>query len=218
MLSLCLCHVATIASQFRFSVFHFLAKLSKICEILLLCEKKRMKLSLLYRSVNTSSRRKGNLMALTTVYQFELWLKVRDIPSKLPLPKQGPWNLVWVKQSFELSEVELTEFHCTYFINPLRSKWCRGVISLRSLLFWHSQPLRPNITKTFYIILYVEGLIHFYQLTSLCYSVELVAPTLVAASTPVLTHQVLDLLATVHTEASRLRASSWGKCLPNIRW
>jgi len=31
------------------------------------------------------------------------------MPSKLSLPMQGPWNLVWVKQVFELSEV-----HCTF--------------------------------------------------------------------------------------------------------
>ena len=34
------------------------------------------------------------------------------MPTQLSLPRQGPWNLVWVKQVFELSEVELTEFHC----------------------------------------------------------------------------------------------------------
>jgi len=38
--------------------------------------------------------------------------KVRDMPNKLSLPRQGPWNLVWVKQVSELSEVELTEFYC----------------------------------------------------------------------------------------------------------
>ena len=72
MLSLCISHVATVANQFRSSVFHFLARLSKICEIFFSCEKKTMKLSLLHKNVNTSSHRKGNLMALTTVYQFEL--------------------------------------------------------------------------------------------------------------------------------------------------
>ena len=74
-----------------------------------------MKLSLLHKSVNISSHRKGNLMALTTVDQFEFWLKVRDKPNKLSLPWQGPWNLVWVKQVFELSEVELSEFHYNAF-------------------------------------------------------------------------------------------------------
>jgi len=62
----------------------------------------------IHKNVNTSSHRKGNLVALTTVYQFDLWLKVRDMPSKLSLPRQGPWSLVWVKQVFELTEVELT--------------------------------------------------------------------------------------------------------------
>jgi len=33
MLSLCISHVATVTSSFRSSVFHFLTKLSKICEI-----------------------------------------------------------------------------------------------------------------------------------------------------------------------------------------
>ena len=28
------------------------------------------------------------------------------------ISRQGPWNLVWIKQVYELSEVELTEFHC----------------------------------------------------------------------------------------------------------
>ena len=40
MLSLCISHVVTIASPFRSNVFHFLAKLSKICEIFCSCEKK----------------------------------------------------------------------------------------------------------------------------------------------------------------------------------
>ena len=117
MLPLCFSHVATVASPFCSSVFYFLAKLSKICEIFFSCEKK-MKLSLLHKNVNTSSHIKGNLMALTVFrtnrsFQFELWLNVRDMPSKLSLPRQGPWNLVWVKQVFKLSEVELTKFHCT---------------------------------------------------------------------------------------------------------
>ena len=103
MLSLCISHVAIVMSPFRFSVFHSLAKLSKMCDIFL-CEK----------NVNISSHRKGNLIALTTVYQFDLWLNLRDIPSKLSLPRPGPWNLVWVKQVFELSEVELSEFHFTW--------------------------------------------------------------------------------------------------------
>jgi len=90
MLSLCFSHVATIASPFRSSVFHFLAKLSKICEIFFSHEKKTMKLSLLHKNVNTCIHRKGNLMALTMVYQFELGLKVEDKPSKLSLPRQGP--------------------------------------------------------------------------------------------------------------------------------
>jgi len=65
MLSLCFNHVATIVSPFRSSVFHFLAKLSKICEIFFSCEKKIMKLSLLHKNVNISSHIKGNLVALT---------------------------------------------------------------------------------------------------------------------------------------------------------
>ena len=123
MLSLCFSHVATVASPFRCSVFHFLAKLSEICEIFFLCEKKTRKLSLLHNNVNTSSHR-GNLMALTAVYQFELWLKVWDMPSKLSLPRQGPSSLIWVKQGFQLSEVELTKFHCSYFYwnEPLSSR------------------------------------------------------------------------------------------------
>jgi len=72
MLSLCFSHVATVASPFHSSVSHFLAELSKICEIFFSCKKKTMKLSLLHENVSTSSHRKGNLMALTAVYQFEL--------------------------------------------------------------------------------------------------------------------------------------------------
>ena len=67
MLSLCFSHVATIACPFYASVFHFPAKLSKICEIVFSCEKKRMKLSLLHKNVNTSNHRKGYLVALTAV-------------------------------------------------------------------------------------------------------------------------------------------------------
>ena len=122
MLSICFSHVATVASSSRTSVFHFLAKLFlNLWDFLLMWEKKRsscekttMKLSLLHKSCNTCSHRKSNLMALTTVYQFELWLKIRDMFSKLSFSWQGPWNLVWLKQVFELSEFELTEFQCTW--------------------------------------------------------------------------------------------------------
>jgi len=72
MLCLCFNYVATVVSPFDSNVFHFLAKLSKICEIFFSWEKKTMKLSLLHKNVSTSSHRKGNLMALTAVYQFEL--------------------------------------------------------------------------------------------------------------------------------------------------
>jgi len=72
MLSLFFSHVATEASPFHSSVFHFLAKPSKICQIFFSCEKKKMTLSLLHKNVNTFSHRKGSLMALTMVYQFEL--------------------------------------------------------------------------------------------------------------------------------------------------
>jgi len=75
-------------------------------------ERKTMKLNLLYKNVDTSSHKKGTLVALTIADRFELWLKVRDVSSKLSLPRQGPWKLVWVKQVFKLSEVELSEFHC----------------------------------------------------------------------------------------------------------
>jgi len=79
MLSLCFNHVATVATPFRSSVFYLLVKLSKICEIFLL-----------HKNVNVSSHRKDKLVALTAVYQFELQLKVRNVPSKLPLLRQGP--------------------------------------------------------------------------------------------------------------------------------
>ena len=69
MLSLCTSHVGTVAIPFRSSAFHSLAKLSKI---FLSYEKKTMKLSLLHKNVITSSHRKGNLMALSAVYQFKL--------------------------------------------------------------------------------------------------------------------------------------------------
>jgi len=72
MLSLCISHLATVASPFRSSVFHFLSKLSKICELFFSWEKKTMKLSLSHKNVNTSSLKKGNLLALTAVYQFEI--------------------------------------------------------------------------------------------------------------------------------------------------
>jgi len=68
MLSLCFNHVVSIASLFCSSVFHFLAKLSKIREIFFSREKKTMKLGLLRKNVNTSSHIKGNLMALTAVF------------------------------------------------------------------------------------------------------------------------------------------------------
>jgi len=39
------------------------------------------------------------------------------MPSKLSLPRQGPCNLVF--RVFELSEVELTEFHCIQIDLPV---------------------------------------------------------------------------------------------------
>jgi len=69
---LCFSHVATVASPFRSSVFYFLAKLSRIFEIFFSCERKTKKLSFLNKNVNTSGHRKGNLIALTAVYLFEL--------------------------------------------------------------------------------------------------------------------------------------------------
>ena len=42
MLSFCFSHVATVSSPFRSSVFHFLAEISKICEIFFSHEKKTM--------------------------------------------------------------------------------------------------------------------------------------------------------------------------------
>jgi len=99
-----------VGSPFRSNIFHFLAKLSKTCEIFFSREKKTMKSSFLRKNVNTSSHRKGNFMTQTPVYQ--LLLKVGDMPSKFSLPRRGPWNLVWVMQVFELSVVELTKFHC----------------------------------------------------------------------------------------------------------
>ena len=69
---LSLSHAPTVASPYRSSVFHFLVKLSKICKIFFSCEKKTIKLSLLHENINTSSHRKGNLMALTAVNQFQL--------------------------------------------------------------------------------------------------------------------------------------------------
>jgi len=67
---LCFSHVSTGVSPFRFSVFHFLAKLSKICKIFFSCERKTMKLALLHENVNTSTHRNGNLVALIAVYQL----------------------------------------------------------------------------------------------------------------------------------------------------
>ena len=67
MLSLCFNHVATVAGPFCSSVFHFQAKLSKICDTFFSCEKKAMKLSLVHKNVNTFSPIKGNLIAPTAV-------------------------------------------------------------------------------------------------------------------------------------------------------
>ena len=86
-LSYKLCSPFALATSFRSSLFHFLAKFSKIVRFSSHVKRNKMKLSLLYKNVNTSSHRKSNAMALTAVYQFELRLKVRDMPSKLSLPR-----------------------------------------------------------------------------------------------------------------------------------
>ena len=64
---LCSPYAAAVASPSRSSVFNFLARLSKICAIFFSCEK-TMKLSLLHKNVNTSSHLKGDLMALSAVF------------------------------------------------------------------------------------------------------------------------------------------------------
>jgi len=64
-------HVVTVVSPFCSSVFHFLAKPFKICEIFFVCEKKTMKLNLLHKNVNTSSNKKG-IDGTNRSYQFEL--------------------------------------------------------------------------------------------------------------------------------------------------
>jgi len=46
MLSLCISHVANVVTPFRSNVFHCRAELSKICEILFLCEKKNNEVNL----------------------------------------------------------------------------------------------------------------------------------------------------------------------------
>ena len=91
MLSLCFSHLATAASPFHSSVFHFLAKLSKICEIFFSYEKKNNEVKLVTQECEQSSHRKGNLVAV------EWWPKVRDVPSKLSSP--GSDHETW----FELS-------------------------------------------------------------------------------------------------------------------
>ena len=75
-------HTATVAKQFHSSVFHFLAKVSKLCETFL-CEKKTMKLSLLHK----------NLMAITAV---ELWLKGSRYAKQIVITQAG-----WVKHVLE---------------------------------------------------------------------------------------------------------------------
>jgi len=77
MLSLCISHVAT----------------ALVCSISWLNFLKFVKFS--------------NLVALTTVYQFGLWLKVPEVPSKVSLARQGPWNSVWVEQVFRVIRVAL---------------------------------------------------------------------------------------------------------------
>ena len=67
MLSLCFSHVATVVSPFCSIVFHFPAKLSKIWEIFFSVWKENNEINLVSKNVNTSSHRKGNLMALTAV-------------------------------------------------------------------------------------------------------------------------------------------------------
>ena len=111
-ISLCFNHVATVISPFRPSVFHSLAKFSKNCAIFFSCEKKTMTLGLIHKNVNTSSHIKGNLIALTTVFSSSYDWRFEICPANYHYP--WPWNLVWVKQIFELSEVELTGSHCRW--------------------------------------------------------------------------------------------------------
>jgi len=48
-----------------------------------------MKLGFLHKNVNTASHRKGNLMALTAVYQFELWLKNSRYAQQIIITQAG---------------------------------------------------------------------------------------------------------------------------------
>jgi len=93
MLSLCSSHVATITSPLHSSVFHFLAKLSKIYEMFFSCEKKTMKLRLLHKNVNTSSHRKGNLWTNRSL-SVRVITKGLKYAQQIIITRQGPSNLV----------------------------------------------------------------------------------------------------------------------------
>ena len=151
MLSLCSSHVTIMASPFRSSVFHFLAiNFLKFVRFSSHMKRKTLRLSLLHKKVNISSHRKGNLVALTTVDQLEVWLKVRDMPSKLSLPRPVPWNLVWVKQLFDLSEVELSEFHCIMLIEWIDchvSKYMTNGLSLSARTHYYAMSKASSLTS-----------------------------------------------------------------------
>jgi len=66
-----------------------------------------MKLSLLHKNVNTSSQRKGNLMALTGL-SVRVITKSSRYAQQIIITQAGPMKLGLP----ELPEVELTEFHC----------------------------------------------------------------------------------------------------------
>jgi len=72
MLSRFFSHVATMASPFHSSKLYFLVKLSKICEIFFSCEKENNEIKLVTQECKHIQPQKGNLMALTAIYQFEL--------------------------------------------------------------------------------------------------------------------------------------------------
>jgi len=118
MLSLCFNHVATVASLFRSSVFHFLAKLSKICEIFFSREKRTMKLSLLHKNLNTSSHIKGNLMALTAVFSSSYDWKFEICPAII-ITQAGTMKLGLSLASFRVIRGRVTKFHCIIFSDTL---------------------------------------------------------------------------------------------------
>jgi len=108
-----------------------------------------MELSLLHKNVITSSHRKGSLVALITVYQFELWLKVQRYAQQIIITQAWAMKpgLSWA--SFRVIRGRVNRVSLKFvdqipwqIMRPIKTVWLQSLIKT----IW--QPIYLNRCET----------------------------------------------------------------------